>query len=205
MKLTPSRLAVLSLAFAATGCGDTFPKLVQAEMSLVNEVADHMLKIVDEDTARHFIENYSEKIKDTWEEVQRRKDLFFKNSDLSSPSAVVDVLIRIANKNPETLNQAEKFLDNEIAEQGRNEGARDVIQNLNRLKKNREFLVETLVRHRREQKALQDRLRHQRDRLGTVIGRSQGQAGKLQEAREAPRRLLGDAKAGMITVLIPSQ
>jgi hypothetical protein len=202
MKLTPLRLGVLALAFLATGCGDNFPKLLQAEMSLANEVADHMLKIVDEDTARHFAENYTEKLKNTWDDVQKRKDLYMKNSELTNVGGAVDALGSLIKGRPGLDKDAARSeLEKQRNQAAQNEAMRDRVLTIDRLLKNPEFLAEVTPRHQDEMKQLQKRLKLQQDRIQHLIARLR-QCPKLQEAREAPRRIMGDGKVGLMTFLL---
>src|SRR5262249_57324720 len=79
MKRRLPRFGIFGLLLAAAGCGDNFPRIVNTEMALLNELADSMAKVVDEDTATDFQEIYAEKLKDAQETLLKRKERYLKN------------------------------------------------------------------------------------------------------------------------------
>lgn len=209
MKLTPVRLLVFVLSFAGAGCGDSFPKLIQSEMSLVNEMADHLLKIVDESSAAHFNDNYSEKLKAAWDEVQKRKDLYMKSSELTDSSGFVTMIQQVAPiDQPRFLgidvDEIDRRLEKLRREIGNDEGRRDIAQKIDKL---RRFLIEYTFEFRPrfviEANSLRSRLNFQQRRLDVLIARLQRNCPNLIKARDAPRSIFGSAKVGLATVLLP--
>src|SRR5262245_4301262 len=72
------RTGMLLLALAITGCGDNYGKIVNAEITLINEYTDLLMKVVDEDTARDFVDGYLERLKNRAEALDKREELYLK-------------------------------------------------------------------------------------------------------------------------------
>src|SRR5438309_1691210 len=92
MRLAPSHVAVLTFAFLGAGCTDSFPKIVQNELTLFNEFADNLMKVVDEDTAKTFLDMYADKLKNANEDLKKRKELYIKGSISGQQQLLQEVL-----------------------------------------------------------------------------------------------------------------
>ena len=79
MRKAALRLAILAAAALSAGCGDSWPKICQNELALHHEFNDALMKIVDEDSAKFYKEFYFEKMKTTWETLQKRKEMYVKS------------------------------------------------------------------------------------------------------------------------------
>src|SRR2546423_11442948 len=78
MKKSVLRLLLLAAAATSAGCGDSWPKILRNELALHHEFNDALMKVVDEDSARFYREFYFEKMKNAWETLQKRKDMYVK-------------------------------------------------------------------------------------------------------------------------------
>jgi len=72
----------------ATGCIDTWAAFGRAERNLKNELADYMIKIVDEETAEQIVEGPAKKIAAKWEDHKNKMSNFIKAQDLGQIEAV---------------------------------------------------------------------------------------------------------------------
>src|SRR2546423_6195100 len=91
MKKAALRLVILAAAAASAGCGDSWPRILNNELSLLQEYVDGIMKVVDEDSAKLYKEVHFERIKNAWSDVQKRKELYVK---LRFNSIVADIRTR---------------------------------------------------------------------------------------------------------------
>jgi hypothetical protein len=78
MRKAASFLFAVAVLTGATGCSDDWRKLLTIEVTLNHEYNDVLMKIVDDDSAKFYKEGHIEKIKNTWTELQKRKETYIK-------------------------------------------------------------------------------------------------------------------------------
>jgi hypothetical protein len=91
MKKVALHLFILAAAASSAGCGDNWPKILMNEVTLVHEYVDVLMKIVDEDSAKFYKKAYLDRIKTSWGDLQKRKELYAK---LRFNSIVADIKSR---------------------------------------------------------------------------------------------------------------
>jgi hypothetical protein len=67
----------------AAGCQDSFANFLREERNLKNELADYLIRVVDDDTARYVVEGPAKKLKEKWSDHKQRVDTFIKAHDLT--------------------------------------------------------------------------------------------------------------------------
>jgi hypothetical protein len=70
--------AILLCLLGAIGCGDPPPVVVRDTLTTMNELADLMLHIDDEDSAQEVLKTKVEPLKKKWEKVRKRQEEFSK-------------------------------------------------------------------------------------------------------------------------------
>jgi hypothetical protein len=78
MRKTTSSLFAIVIVTCATGCGDNWPKLLTQELALQHEFNDVLMRVVDDDSAKYYKETHFEKLKNAWQELQKRKETYIK-------------------------------------------------------------------------------------------------------------------------------
>lgn len=87
----PHRLAFVSCLFlSVAGCGDSWNSLNQMEKNVQNEVADILSKVQDEASAKLIVTDTTEKVKNKWEAVKKRKEKYLKSQFLNTLQDRID-------------------------------------------------------------------------------------------------------------------
>lgn len=190
MKRAPL-LLVLGTVVASSGCIDNWPKILQNELTLQHEYNDALMKIVDEDTAKFHKEFYFEKIKNAWEALQKRKEIYLKNR-LSNKQVFDDFLSDIAREvkrlglefNADAWTQAQRLVEARwMADEGKRQQA-------GQLKATKEFIHEFRFGHSpnygREVATIDKRLKQQVARIRGVIFQLENQGLETQNLQKIP-------------------
>jgi hypothetical protein len=87
-------LALLLLA-AAAGCADSYESLAREERNLKNELADHLTRISDEDSAQAVMGGQVEKMRSKWNDHKDRYTKYIQSKELGSVDGMLKTLERV--------------------------------------------------------------------------------------------------------------
>jgi len=82
MRKSPVLVVAAWTLVGAAGCQDTWAGFGREERNLKNELADYMIRIVDEETAQYVVEGPAKKLKEKWEDHKERLTKYIAAQDL---------------------------------------------------------------------------------------------------------------------------
>ncbi len=83
-------LLIVTCSLCMTGCGDSYRTIMLEEMALGNEVADLMIKVVDEPSAKFFTDIEIKKLKLKFDDLEFRKERYVGNVGLDEFGKMIE-------------------------------------------------------------------------------------------------------------------